>query len=193
MYESHQATTNGQSHLTPLSLDSLISAFASHDPATCRHARQTLVRFGEDAVDALTKALEDRKAQVRWEAAKALVEIASPRAAAALVTALRDEECGVRWLAAEALIALGPDSIKPLLQGIVDHSGSPFLREGAHHVLRELVDGPLTDLVTPVVTALRGPAPEDRAPVEAYGALQRIRQRDWPMPVEASPRNARTP
>jgi HEAT repeat protein len=139
-----------------------------------------LVSIGEGAVSSLIKALQDREDQVRWEAAKALVDIASPKAASALVATLRDEEGDVRWLAAEALIALGADAIEPLLQGLVEYPGSPFIRAGAHHVFHELVPGPLEELVLPVLVALDGPAPEDRAPVAAYESLEALRKGQSP-------------
>jgi|GEM_PF-1137209 len=175
MYERQPGISDGENFLTTLSLDSLIAALASRDPATYRHARQTLVRIGEGAVSSLITAMKDREDQVRWAATKALAEIASPKAAPALVSVLQDEEAGIRWLAAEGLIALGADGLEPLMQGLVDHAGSSFMREGAHHVLYELIGGPLSKLVSPVLAALDGPAPEDYAPVAAYASLETLR------------------
>ena len=175
MYETQRQLNNEADPSADISLDSLIAALASHDPATRQHARHALVRLGEQAVSSLLEALRDQEDKVRWEAAKALVDIASPKAAPTLVAALRDEESGIRWLAAEALIALGPDGFAPLLQGLVDHSGSVFMREGAHHVLHELVAGPLAELAAPTLAALEGPAPEDRAPLAAYASLETLR------------------
>jgi len=176
MNEKQRKLDDGENLHRTANLDSLIAALASHDPVTRQHARQTLVSIGEGAVSPLINALQDREGHVRWEAAKALMDIASPAAAPALVATLRDEDSSIRWLAAEALIALGPDCLDPVLQGTIEHSDSIFMREGAHHVLRELVSGPLAELVSPVLAALEGPAPEDRAPVAAYESLEALRR-----------------
>jgi HEAT repeat protein len=175
MYETQRELNDGQDLPTDWRLDSLVAAFASHDVATRQNARHALVSIGEGAVNSLIKALQDRQDQVRWEAAKALVDIASPKAAPALVVTLRDEEGGIRWLAAEALVALGPSGLEPLLQGLIDNSRSPFIRAGAHHILHELVPGPCAELVLPVLVALEGPVPENRAPIAAYAALATLR------------------
>ena len=180
MCEIHRELNDKKDLQAARDLDSLIASLASHDQATRQHARHTLIGIGEGAVSPLIKALQDREDQVRWEAAKALVDIASPKAAETLVAALRDEESGIRWLAAEALIALGPDGFEPLLQGLVGHSGSLFVREGAHHVLHELAGGPLAELASPVLAALEGPTPEDRAPVAAYASLETLRKGQRP-------------
>jgi HEAT repeat protein len=153
-----------------------MAALADHDPTTRQEARRGLVSVGEEAVGPLITALHDERTQVRWEAAKALVDIANPRAGPALVATLRDEDSGIRWVAAEALIAMGPESFEPLLEGLIDHSGSSLMLGAAHHVLHELVGGRLNDLVLPVLAALEGPAPEDRAPVVAYAALATLRR-----------------
>jgi len=174
MFETRHEQVNEKDMHTDMGLDWLMAALASRDPATRRHARHALVRLGEGAVPSLIKALHDRRDQVRWEAAKTLVDIASPAAAPALVTTLRDQESGIRWLAAEALIALGPDGLEPVLQGLVAHSSSAFMREGAHHVLHELAGGPFDTLVLPVLTALDGPSPQDRAPVSANESIEAL-------------------
>jgi hypothetical protein len=44
----------------------------------------------------------------------------------------------VRWLAAEGLIALEERALVPLLQALEVDFESPFLRQGAHHVLHAL-------------------------------------------------------
>lgn len=176
MYEA-QCELNGMGeHDTGRSPESLVAALASPVVATRQNARRALVRVGEKAVNSLITALRAAENQVRWEAAKALVDVASLKAAPALVATLQDEDRGIRWLAAEALIVLGPGGLEPLLQGLVDHPGSPSIRSGAHHILHELVPGPLTALVLPVLIALEGPAPEDRVPVAAYAALETLRE-----------------
>ncbi len=108
---------------------------------------------------------------MRWEAVKILGEMLDPAAAPALVEALRDAQSGVRWLAAEGLIALGPSGLEPLLQALVKHSDSAWLREGAHHVLRDLARGNLEKVVRPVLTALEDIEPSLEVPWAAEAAL----------------------
>ena len=132
---------------------------------SARHARRLLVKLGEASVPPLVDALRDHDPRVRWEAAKALAEIASPAnahskaAAKALVDALEDEEPGVRWLAAEALVFLGRASLDPLLHALLRDSGSVWLREGAHHVLRVIGRGEVAPAIEPVLRALEGVVP----------------------------------
>ena len=83
-----------------------------------------------EAVDALVELLKDPDRQVRWEVAKALGEIANPRAAPALLVTLEDEGLDIRWLAAEGLIALGPVGLAPLLEALVEKANSAYLTGG---------------------------------------------------------------
>jgi HEAT repeat protein len=137
-------------------------------------ARRSLVAVGEPAVGALVGALNDKKAYIRWEAAKALGEIGSPKAAPALVRALEDGGFGVRWLAAEGLIALGREGLPPLLQALIERPDSTWLRDGAHHVLRVLADRGLHDLVAPAVVALDSLDPELDIVTEAHSVLEAL-------------------
>jgi len=97
-----------------------------------------LEKLGWAATKYLTKALDDPSKRVRWEAAKALGSIKDPSAAPALVNSLMDEVFEIQWLAAEALIALGNAAVVPLLERLITDYQSPFLRQGAHHVLHAL-------------------------------------------------------
>lgn len=82
---------------------SLVAALADEPVLARQAARERLTEIGPPAVPALVGALKHRHAVVRWEAAKALQDIADPSAAPALVVALDNDDAGVRWLAAEAL------------------------------------------------------------------------------------------
>jgi len=81
---------------------------------------------------------------VRWEAAKALSQIANPASIQALLEALSDKTFEVRWMAAEGLIRIGRKAVIPLLEALVEHSDSYWLREGIHHVLHDMNRGRLT-------------------------------------------------
>jgi HEAT repeat protein len=163
--------TRRQDHV----IDSLMRDLASRDGSVRQRARRKLVILGNAAAPALAKGLEARSSQVRWESAKALLDIADPRAAHALISSLEDDDAGTRWIAAEALIALGLDALVPLLRRLVDQADSLYVCEGAHHVLHELAVGPWRRILYPVLTALEGSAPEDVVPVVAGEALEELK------------------
>jgi HEAT repeat protein len=141
-------------------LSTLISALRSSDYGERVHARQALGEIGHPAVESLVELFADPSHQVRWEAAKTLVAIADAGASPALVKTLLDEEFDVRWLAAEALIAIGRDGLEPLLRALEEHPESVWLRQGAHHVLHDLKDPALRELVAPTLEALESLEPE---------------------------------
>jgi HEAT repeat protein len=140
------------------------------------HAREALVAAGDSAVDPLIEALNDDQDVVRWEAAKALVDLPSPRAASALVAALEDDEFDVRWAAAEALIALRTAGLGPLFEALEMRAESVWLREGAHHVLRNIHDRTTDAIVSPVLEALEHYYPELIVPFAARDAIEKLTQ-----------------
>jgi hypothetical protein len=158
-------------------VDALIEDLASQNLATRQHAHQALMAIGRTATVPLIKAMSDTNDQIRWEAVKALDELADPAAATVLVQSLEDETVEVRWRAAEGLIALERYGLEPLLKALVLHSDSVRLRDGAHHVLSRLTaisDLDLTDLVTPVLAALEDVEPTMAVPVAADTALKKL-------------------
>ncbi len=140
-----------------------------------RAARDALAHMGERAVAPLIGALNSRDEQLRWEAAKTLVEISSPTTIPVLIGALEDENCDVRFLAAQGLIAQGSHAWVPLLQALEHHSGSILFREGAHRVLYQWARGDLAPILLPVIVALEDVEPSLEAPVAAFQALQALR------------------
>jgi HEAT repeat protein len=124
----------------PETIGTLVADLGGDDGSVRESARLSLVRLGSPAVAGLIAALGDAHRRVRWEAAKALEQIADPEAAPALVGALEDQDPAVRWLAAEGLIALKSKGLVPLLRALIERSDSFELREGAHHVLHDLHD-----------------------------------------------------
>jgi HEAT repeat protein len=155
----------------------LVTDLASDDGSVRENARLSLVGIGGRAVAALIDALGDPRRQVRWEAAKALEQIADPKAALALVGALEDKEFSVRWLAAEGLIALESKGLVPLLRALIERSDSAWLREGAHHVLHDLhnVSGRrLREVLEPLLAALEDVEPVLEVPPAAETALEAL-------------------
>ncbi|MGD0765977.1 MAG: HEAT repeat domain-containing protein [Dehalococcoidia bacterium] len=172
-------TRNARANAEPISR--LIADLRTHDGHTREGARWALVALKGAAVAPLIDVLEDPDWHARWEAAKALGDIADPAAAPALVDALTDRRFGVRWLAAQGLIALGPDCLRPLLRALTRNTDSMWLRGGAHHILRDLSEGHLrrdmTEIVKPVLSALEGVEPSAQAPMAARAALDSLPQR----------------
>ena len=175
-YEKKEKKTQG-SRDTLSKIKSLINDLRSEDGIVRHKAREALTLIGKQAVRQLIPLLKDLEDDVRWEAAKALSEIADPRAASKLVATLEDHNFGVRWLAAEGLIALGEDALIPLLEVLIKRSDSVWFREGAHHVLHDLSKGDLElkDLVAPVIAGLEGIEPEVEVLEPANAALDKIK------------------
>jgi HEAT repeat protein len=158
----------------PATMGALIADLGVKDGLVRERARQSLVAIGGPAVASLIEALADRNEQMRWEAAKALGQIGDPVSAYALVNALEDEVFDVRWLAAEGLIALGREALLPLLQALIERSDSPWLREGAHHILHNLCRGDLEEVLQPLLTALEDVEPSIEVPLAAGSALDAL-------------------
>jgi HEAT repeat protein len=158
-------------------IKSSVANLRSGDGGVRQEAREKLTSIGKQAVGQLIPLLKDPEADVRWEAAKALSEIADPLAAPELVAILEDPNFGVRWLAAEGLIVTGRDALGPLMEALTKRSDSAWLREGAHHVLHDLseMDLEVKDLVAPVIVALEGTEPEIGVMNPAYAALDKLK------------------
>lgn len=154
------------------SIRPLISKLGNPHAPDRQRAREDLVAIGEPAVPELIEMLSSPNRLERWEAAKALAEIADPTSAAALVRSLEDDDSDVRWVAAEGLIALGHHALVPLLEAMITRTGSPWILTGAHHILVELRKQKGLREVEPVLEALASPAREVAAPVAAWHELQ---------------------
>jgi HEAT repeat protein len=156
-------------------IDALVAVLAAENGIEREKAREELVKIGSPAVSALASALRNPRERVRWEAAKALTEMGDPAAVSNLIMALDDESFGVRWLAAEGLIADGRDALPPLLEALIHHSDSYWLREGAHHVLRTLATTKgLHDALAPVLHALEAFEAALETPPAAAQALKAL-------------------
>jgi len=156
-------------------LDELLEQLGSEEGTVRHNARVALVTAGYVATPGLVAKLEHGNGHARWEAAKALTIVRDERAMHGLVSALTDEIPGVRWLAAEALATIGRGVLEPLLQGMLEHSHSPWFREGAHHVLTTVGRGDLRELVRPVLRALEAVEPEIGVLVPSHELLKALR------------------
>ena len=152
-------------------IKSLIADLASKDGVVRVMARQQLVAYKKRSVAPLIRTLSYKNDWVRWEAAKALSQIGNPESIQALLEALSDKKFEVRWLAAEGLIQIGRKAIVPLLEALVKHSDSYWLREGIHHVLHDINRGQNRKVLQPVLVALEGTEPLLEVPLAAQAAL----------------------
>ena len=155
-------------------IKAFIADLASHDDVAREKARHSLVAMGRRCVPWLTEALRNGKYLMRWEAAKALGQIAAPESAPVLVEALEDKEFDVRWLAAEGLIKLNVKGLKSLLHALMKRADSGFLREGAHHVIHDLAKGALRKPLAPVLASLEDVEMTVEAPGAAFKALEML-------------------
>lgn len=150
-----------------ISTQSLVNQLESEDDKVRTRARKSLVVVGKQAVPSLSLVLENSKIyKARWEAAKALGEIADLKSIPTLVKALEDPESDVAWLAAKALEKFRKAAWPELLRALVDHgSDSVLLQHGAHHILgKQKVEG-FNDLLDKLRASLQaGSVPESIAP-----------------------------
>jgi len=157
----------------------LIATLDNSDGLVRQQARTELEKMGAPAGDALIKVLKRGQNPSVWEASKALVAIRSPKAGPALVDTLEHNDPGVRWTASDALIALGARSLKPLMSALAVRSKSAPLRDGAHHVLKTLIDknymlDKYDEIAEPVLVALDGAEPGVGVQIAAHDAVQQL-------------------
>ena len=125
----------------------LIADLASRSGPRRMQARQKLVSLGRSTIPSLSGLLDNRRHQVRWEAAKCMSQINDTDCISGLLKALEDERFEIRWVAAEGMSAIGMPAVKRLLELIKGKPDSLWLREGAHHVIRSVIgDEPLPEL-----------------------------------------------
>jgi HEAT repeat protein len=157
-------------------IDALIADLADDHGLARQRARESLLEIGKPAVAPLIAALQNPNWRIRWGAAKTLGEIGDPAAIGALIETLEDERGGVRWLAAEGIVAIGREGLTALLQTLVHHSDSEWIREGAHHVIHSLgeIEPELSHVLTPVSVALEDVEPTLEVPPAAQAALDEL-------------------
>lgn len=148
-----------------------------HNGQERQHAREDLVAIGLPALPYLIQATRDSDAHRRWEVGKALGAIGNGEAAPALVTMLEDRDLSNRWVAAHSLSAMGKPAVVAVLHALVDRADSTWLREGAHHVLRDMAGSYLGKYIAPVLQALDRSDAESLVPIAAHEALTQIEAR----------------
>ncbi|TWU20281.1 hypothetical protein Pla52o_47990 [Novipirellula galeiformis] len=154
-----------------------VKQLASADGVDREKARQSLVDANShEVIQAVIAELVDPRRQVRWEAAKALSQIAEPIAALPLVHAMDDEDHDVAWVAAEGVAEMGEAGLEAVLSGLTRSSRSGSFYKVAHHALKQIrKHGRHRQLIATVMESLEGVEPRLSAPIAAYHALQQLR------------------
>ena len=156
-------------------IEQLLRELTSKDATICQKAREKLVEIGNPAVPGLKKLLLSGKDWERWEAAKTLSEMGDPEAVPALVESLRDKQFEVRWLAAKGLIKTGWKSAVPVIESLIEHPGSVWMRDGSHHVLHDIAHGPMEDPLQPMLKSIKGIEPAVNIPLVGRKVLAELK------------------
>jgi HEAT repeat protein len=179
--------SNMNKELEKAGIDELVANLASKDGFLRIKSRHALIARGEPAIEPLVDAMSSKNEYVRWEATKAIGQIAAKMvsrestrkeyqdAVQKLVEALEDKNFDVRWLAAEGLTSIGEGAVRPILNALVERSDSLILREGAHHVFHDLLaKGILSDKLVQVTMALEDINSPVEIPFMAKSVLESI-------------------
>lgn len=137
-------------------------------------ARKTLVEMGKPAIQQLAKHTHGKNVLLRWEVVKTLAETGDPASIPLLIDALEDDISSIRWVAAEGLANLQSAALKPILNTLINKPGAILLREGAHHILRQLKKYQRTKLLNPLLKALEAKETAERIPVIADEVLKKL-------------------
>jgi HEAT repeat protein len=168
------------SHADEKTVKSLVNDLGSKNALVRVRARKALVSIGPKAINFLAEAFRTSKVRVcRWEAMKALSQIADPSTVMVFIKALRDESFEIRWLASEGLVAAGNSSLIPLLRELASQTDSLWLREGAHRTLHGIRITKGYEEIKPVLTALEDVQAPLRVPFVAKAVLERLEGQSW--------------
>ncbi len=133
-----------------IEVQQLLKTLGSKNGMERKKARKKLVEMGNDVLNPLAgmfnhpeyifgmEKLHHPDHIYRWEALKTTVEIGDPISISFFIQALDDDESDIRWMATEGLIKLGMQSVKPLLEKLLENSDSIFVLAGIHHVFSDL-------------------------------------------------------
>jgi hypothetical protein len=139
-------------------------------------ARKKLVGMGSSAVDYLSDLVSGPDDTVRWEAFKALSEIADPSSTPILIHSLYDVNEEIRWIAAEGLIAIGRNVVEPLLEELLKNPRSFRLKRGVHHVLTGLSTTDKSVDFTGLLDALNDQSTKIHVPTVTYNVLRKVKK-----------------
>ena len=155
----------------------LINQLGDEDGLVRQEARLRLQAIGKPAVPQLCWVMNNKNKFVRWEAAKALAELADPASVPWLIKSLDDREFDVRWLAEVALIRIQIPALVPLLESLLLTRKHNWLWEGARHVIRgqAQAENDLAEMLIPLVKSFDGIDSRFKVPIEARKLLIELR------------------
>lgn len=153
-----------------------IDQLSSPSVVVRERARESLVDLGRAAVGELISTFETADGYQRWEACKALTEIADPASIAVLIHALESNHQDIRWVAAEGLTNIGSDAIAPLLVALIHRACAYTILDGAYHVLHAFAKRASEPIFDALIAAIRGSHPGVSVPPAAEHALLRWRE-----------------
>jgi HEAT repeat protein len=173
--EKMTKSNENQINSTDDQIQALVSKLDCDQITECQSARMKLVSIGKPAVPALINTLKMEKGQARWEAAKALGQIADSSSLKAFLDSLEDQDFEIRYLASEGLIAIGQPALKPILEGLIKKSGSSWYRNGAHHFLHFIAGKGFFIQLKPVLLALDNSESDFDVALAAEKALENLK------------------
>jgi len=164
-----------KSHSMTEDLSDLVSNLTDEDGLVRQEARLALQAIGKPSVPHLCWMMNNKNKHARWEAAKALAELADPQAVPWLIKALDDRDFDIRWLAAIALIRIQIPALIPLLGALLLTKKQDWLWEGARHVVRGMAKGEMAEMLGPMVSAFDSIDFRMKVPIEARKLLIALR------------------
>jgi len=111
----------------------------AHRDADVREAAYDALRdLGPRVLPALDAATGDRDRDVRWFAYEVAASLEDVAAIPVLLRGLRDEDFSIRWVASNGLIAIGPASVRPLLEALVTERPTLSFHSAARRIFTRI-------------------------------------------------------
>ena len=137
-------------------------------------SKEYFIKQGQAILPVMHKLMCSEHKVIRKEAIKVVRKIANRSSIPPAIRMLSDPESEIRWIAAEALIHIGRLSIKPILEALVMNGESYYLRQGAHHVLKALIEKEDAKELKQLLKMIRHDTEiPERIPVKAALALEK--------------------
>ncbi len=130
------------------------------------------------SVDEALRVLENMSlgANAHLEAIRYLASLDECYESECLVRALQNDDFGVRWEAANLLAKMEKPAIPAMMHALMDPKrvADQRLREGVLHFFHKLEDPALKNTAAPLLSALKGPAPEMDTMKQAYLLFRKV-------------------
>ena len=140
-------------------------------------ARRALSDLGEKAQTAWISALKHSDSHIRWHAARGLGEVGDDQAIEILAAGLMDDNHAVRWATARVLARLDAAAVPAILTVISCNPLTEPFRQAAIHALHAMNSRHTQTRIEPLLTVLKNPAANVRAPGLAQSMLSTWQRR----------------